>query len=162
MPYDEDDSPIKPRQPYTPVFADGYSIITEYEPRLCELLIEHGRAGLFIETFIGRYNISNKKFNEWISEDSEDYQDFKAAYSIAISAAIYVWNAKLSNAVDAGDWQAVAQIKAILSEMMKAMPSKQIRESFTDGYNQETPQQKGKKGQVRVQNKLIGILGGGN
>jgi hypothetical protein len=146
--------------PFKPIFTDDYNIVSLYSDDLCKKLIDHGREGLFIEAFIGKYNISNSKFNDWISRGDAIYDNIKAAYNISISACIYVWNTRLVNAVDDGEWQAVAQIKAILSELMKLMPTKQYRDGFTDGYNPETQEQKESKKKVEEQVIKLNAMSG--
>jgi hypothetical protein len=158
--YDDQDPDVAPIVPFKPVFTNDYTIVSEYSDELCTKLINHGRTGLFIEAFIGKYNIANSKFNDWISSSDEIYDNIKAAYNISISACIYVWNTRLINCVDAGDWQAVAQIKAILSELMKLMPTKQYRDGFTDGYNPESQEEKDKKKLLTQQAAKIEALGG--
>lgn len=158
--YDDEVTDLAPPVPFKPIFTDDYVIVSEYSDELCTKLIDHGRKGLFIEAFIGKYNIANSKFNDWISSSDEIYDNIKAAYNISISACIYVWNTKLINYVDAGDWDAVPPVKAILSELMKLMPTKRYRDGFTDGYNPESQEEKDKKKLVLQQATKMQALSG--
>ena len=109
-------------------FDEQQDIIRDYSPQLCTKVIAHGRSGLFIEGFAGKYNVCMDTMCKWLSNVKE-YPEFNSAVKISISACIHYWNEELNHAITSSDWQSVTPIKGILSEIMKSTP-KQLREGL--------------------------------
>ena len=57
-------------------FVKSTKILRDYSNDLCNKVIEHGRKGLLIEGFSGKYNVCTDAICKWLSEP-EKYPDFK-------------------------------------------------------------------------------------
>lgn len=147
--------------PCEPVFADGHDIVNEYDDWICEELINYGREGLFIEGFVGKYNINQVNFNKWITAPDGEYEELKAARNVCFSACIHVWCSRLNHAVENSDWQAVGALKAIINDMMKSVP-KHFRDGMSDGYNPEDPEEKQRQEKLQTQKATLSRLAGTN
>lgn len=139
-------------------FVDS-EVANEYDPRMCGELIQYGREGLLIEGFVGKYNINQVNFNKWITAPAGEYEELKAAKHICLSACIHVWSSRLNHAVKNCDWQAVANIKSIIADIMKSIP-KHFREGLSEGYAPEDPEEKKRAEKIKQQNSEINALGG--
>lgn len=120
-------------------FNKSTIIQTEYTDDLCDMIIEYGRQGYNIDGFAGRYNICVNSLCEWLSQP-EKYPQFDSAVKIAQSAVIHYLNEELQHNIKLGDWQAVANIKAIINECMKAMP-KRLTDNMYNNLKLKTPEQ---------------------
>lgn len=60
---------------------------TKYEPRFCDVLIEHMAGGLSFKTFAGIVRVTRKTLYNW----SKAHADFKDAHDIGKSAHALYW-----------------------------------------------------------------------
>lgn len=161
--YDDelDREPIEEQiDPCVHKFVKSTEIVREYNPDLCNQLIEYGREGLlFIDGFAGKYNVCVDKIWEWINSTEEEYEDFRSAYKICVTACIHYWNEELVYAVNNRDWQAVTAIRNILSEVVKTV-SKGVKEGVLAGNVPEDADEKAKKQQLQIQQRALSLLSG--
>lgn len=124
------------------VFENEDKIIKEYSPEICEWVIEHGKNGYYIEAFSGKYNVAVDSMTEWLSTPKGEYEDFKSAFKISISAALYYWNQELIHALDHMDTCAdkIPHIRSILADIMKSTP-KALREMQFNNLRPKTAQE---------------------
>lgn len=146
-------------------FVKYEGIIREYSPELCELIINHGRQGKFIEGFFGKYNICTDEFCKWLSnkEDKPEYRDFQSAVKISISASIHYWNEVFNFAIDnfIEYAQIIPVIRNILSDIMKSTP-KELRENLYDNLQRETADEKSKKVEMKEELDFFAAIKGEN
>jgi hypothetical protein len=117
-------------------FTTGKNIRREYSPDLCDNIIDHGRSGLYLHGFAGKYNISVIDMCDWLSKPKE-YPDFVTAVRISHSACIHYYNEELLHFMTLQDWAAVAQVKATLAELMKVTP-KELTEGLYSNLSVQT------------------------
>lgn len=154
---DMPDSPPKREQCHHE-FIQDYAIIDVYSDDLCEKVIEYGRQGLFIDGFAGRYNVSIVAMCNWLSKPDE-YPKFNAAIKISHSACIHYYNQELLHSIQCGDWQAVANIKSILAEIMKTTP-KELRENLYNNLRVKTPEELEAEQKAQSHTILLGAMTG--
>jgi hypothetical protein len=148
------------REPCQHYFSTHKEIIREYSTDLCTKVIEHGRNGLFIEGFSGRYNVCMDEICKWLSNPDE-YSDFCSAVKISVSAAIHYWNEELNHAINNTDWQAVTAIRGMLSEIMRSTP-KALRENLFNQLSSNSAEDVAKHNENIKQAELMNAMLGGN
>jgi hypothetical protein len=106
-------------------FAQSLKIERDYDDSLCEKVIEHGRQGYFFESFSGRYNICQEALISWLNDkENPNFEDFRSAVKISMSACLHYWNCKLNCALDNFNnlGGSVPVLKSMISDIMKGMP----------------------------------------
>ena len=119
--YDDYDEAVEFTPSCTHSFIEGTEICREYTADLCDKIIEHGRAGLYLHGFAGKYNISVIDMCNWLSKP-KDYPDFATAIRISHSACIHYYNEELLHYIGKQNWDAVSSVKSTLAELMKVTP----------------------------------------
>lgn len=155
MKFDDDKPPQKPREAK---FSDSLDIITDYDDSFCELVIKHGRQGLFIEQFSGKHNICFKMINSWLS-DTDTYSKFDSAVKISISACLHFWMTRLMDAINNGDWDAVPVLSQIVNNLTKSIP-KELRSNLLNDLTPETSEQKALKARLQSHAQFSADIGG--
>lgn len=137
-------------------------IITEYNPDLCRLVIEHGEEGYFIENFAGHHFIDIDKMLEWLSSPEGEYMEFKSSFKISISACLYYWNVRLMDSLNDIEQYGslIPVIKGILSDLNKSIPS-ELRDFCFGGFKvksaEELELEKKKNKDKTLQSAFTGI-----
>jgi hypothetical protein len=124
------------------IFENEANIIKDYDPEICNWVIEHGKQGYYIEAFQGKYNVSVDAMMDWLSSPKGQFEDFKNAFKISISASLYYWNQELIHALDNMDTCAdkIPHIRSILADIMKSTP-KALREMQFNNLRPKTAQE---------------------
>jgi hypothetical protein len=162
MEYDDYSNPVlveEVRNPCEHVFVKDLGVIRGYSSDLCNKVIEHGRNGLFIEGFSGRYNVCMDEICRWLSEP-EGYREFCSAVKISVSACIHYWNEELTYAIGNGDWSAVTAIRGMLSEIMRSTP-KALRENLFNNLNVKDAEEIAEHNENMKQAELMNAMLGG-
>lgn len=118
---------------------------TEYDDDLCDLVLEFGRAGNFIQGFCGHYNICTETMNkEWLNREKKEYAKFRSAVKTAQSAVFDFYNKELIHAIQNYEQlgSSVNVIRSILSELMKSTPAALRDLQFEDVNADETPEER--------------------
>lgn len=135
---------IEPPPPEIPkcehVFRNLDKVITEYSPEIDEWVINHGRFGYYIEGFCGEYNVSVDEMMKWLSSPVGEYEEFKTAVKISISASLAYWNQELMHAIKERDFQVINIIKSILADIMRSTP-KELRNMQFNNLINKTPEE---------------------
>ena len=151
--YDLPEAPVA-REPCTHTFANVKKVRTEYGDDLCEKVINYGREGKRIEAFAGKFNVCVNKMCEWLS-NPQKYPEFDSAIKVSQSACIHYWLEELQHAISACDWQAVAQIRSILSDLNKYIP-KELSEGLFNNLKQQSAEDRVEEAR---QDKLRAFMG---
>ena len=132
----------------------------DYHPIFCQYVIEHGRGGLLIEGFSGKYNICMDMICKWLSSPTE-YADFNSAVKISISASIHYWNEELQHSISNGNWEGVRAIKAILADIMRSTP-RQLREGLFNNLVVQNADDIAKQKEIESDDYLFKLTTGNN
>ena len=127
------------------IFSLENTIIRDYTIDLCDKIIKHGREGYFIESFSGRYNICTESMVNWInSKDNKEYDDFRSALKISMSASFHYWNCELIHALknfsELG--ASIPVLRGILGDIVKTMPKGLRDMQFENLVAPDTPEQR--------------------
>lgn len=163
MKYDDYSKPVlveELREACQHYFSDDKEVIREYSADLCVKVIEHGRSGLFIEGFSGRYNVCMDEICRWLSNPDE-YGNFCSAVKVSVSASIHYWNEELNHAISNADWQAVTAIRGMLSEIMRSTP-KALRENLFNHLSSDSAEDVARHNNNIKQAELMNAMLGGN
>lgn len=102
-------------------------IIKEYDPRFINEIINHCTYGGSVESFSGEKGIDPDALTRW----TEDYEDFKAAVKVAISAEYRYWEKELHFALTSKDNDfRLASINRKLGEIGKLLLANGLRSSL--------------------------------
>lgn len=162
--YNRNGKPVKAKKPPIPCehkFEHGKKFLSEYNADYCDLIIEHGKKGLYVEGFCGKYNISVDAMMEWLSATSHEYDDFKVSFKISISAALHYWNEELIHALSNMETcgEKVSHIKSILSDIMKYTP-KSLRDMQFNNLRTKTQTELAHEKDIEVQNEFVDAIKG--
>jgi len=155
--YDLPEAPVA-REPCAHTFANVKKVRTEYGDDLCEKVINYGREGKRIEAFAGKFNVCVNKMCEWLS-NPQKYSAFDSAVKVSQSACIHYWLEELQHAISACDWQAVAQIRSILSDLNKYIP-KELSEGLFNNLKQRTADDLARENELKTEEGFFSALGG--
>lgn len=119
--YDDD----IPRRKSNNITVKSQDIINEYSDELCDMVINYGKQGGFIEAFAGRFNIDIDEMLKWVSSPDGEYMKFKASVKISISSALDYWYTRLVTAIDNPEEnaQSIPHIRAMIGECLKRASS---------------------------------------
>ena len=112
-------------------------IITEYDKKYCELIINHCSFGNSPESFAGRYHISPDHLAIWASE----HKDFSAACKSALCAQLYFWETQMTDALsnEALSYR-LATINRMIGEITGTLFKNSLRKSLFSNY-EDKPQE---------------------
>lgn len=71
---------------------------TKYEPRYCEMIIDHMSEGYSAVSFAGKVGVVRSTINKW----ADDFPEFKEALDVAKSRALMFWEDRLINVAKGG------------------------------------------------------------
>ena len=98
---------------------------TEYTKQLCDKIIEHGKKGKSVVSFRGEYLITQRQFDNWITE----HEEFEDAVDIAEACFVNFWenqHVETFNAEPAG----FGDEKGLLSAKDRNLMSYNILKNF--------------------------------
>ena len=158
------ESPEPPEAtPFDCEFEEGTDIVRDYHEGLCVLVIMHGRAGYFFESFAGRFNICPTAMFDWISEkDSDTYVNFRSSVKIAMSACLHFWNCKLIHALDnfaiLGD--IIPTVRAMIKDLTGSMPKELRNMQFENLVSPDTPEEAKRRAEMKRSEEEYNLMRG--